>query len=514
MKNEPYDLLIVGCGPVGATLANLMRENGYSVAIFDRDTEIFKAPRAMMLDHESCRIFQELGIQQRLEINDASYDFSHQFTGPNREVLMEIDTSLVEAPFGYPGMGATFYQPNLERFLRDDFEKGDGVDAFMGFEVVEINGSGPVATLKAKHTETDQIVDFKGRYIVGSDGGASFCRKQIGAKRVDLEYSRRWIVMDVIVHDDDLWNSLANRSEFRCRPDAAVVFVKGFHNHVRFDFEVTDEVAKTFNEDDARELISEYFDPSSIEFLRMAPYHFYAGMPDKWREDRIFLAGDAAHQTSPFSGQGLNMGIRDAANLAFKFDMVFRGITSDKFLNTYQQERWDNCKHVINGATERGLMVSTGSFLGKLKRSVSFFIGRTFPKLAIMLTAKMSDMVPYNSGLIGDHKLAGDRMIQPLVREHGGEIALLDDVVGSGFILLSKDRIKGDDVTWFEKELGGKSFVIGESFSDVDGKLKAFFAKHRARAVLIRPDRYIFDLGEDGSELCQRLRNALANYNY
>lgn len=512
MNADHYDLLIVGCGPSGATLANLMRERGYSVAIFDRDKEIFLAPRAMMLDNESCRIFQEMGIQQKLEIKDARPHAWHRFVGANRELLMELKIDWDAAGFGYRGMGTMFHQPALERMLREDFEKGAGVDSYLGYEVIEVDGSGEMASLKARKIDTDEVTQFKGKYIVGADGGASFCRKYIGAKRVDLNYSRRWIVMDVLVHDDELWNSFAPRSEFRCRPDAAVVFVKGFHGHVRFDFEVTDEVAESFTEEDACELISEYFDPSSIEFQRRTPYHFYAGMPDTWRKGRVFIAGDAAHQTSPFSGQGLNMGLRDAANLAFKFDMVFLGIVGDSFLNTYHEERWENCKRVITGATARGQMISTGTLSGRFKRALSFFMGRNFPKLALAMTAKQSDMVAYSGGLIGDHPLAGDRMIQPFVETPGGKRVLMDEVIGNGFALLQTGATKSEDIAWFEEVLGARSLVIGRDLFDADGKLTALFAEHDAEAVLIRPDRYVFDMGKDGSELCKKLRELLSGY--
>jgi len=124
------------------------------------------------------------------------------------------------------------------------------------------------------------------------------------------------------------------------------------HNHVRFDFEVTKEVAESFDEGDARNLISEYMDASSIEFQRMAPYHFYAGMPASWRKHKVLLAGDAAHLTSPFSGQGLNMGIRDAANLGFKLDMVLSGLVSDEFLDTYEAERWKKQFGLLPGAPQ------------------------------------------------------------------------------------------------------------------------------------------------------------------
>ena len=147
---KTYDVLIVGCGPVGATLANLLRQRGHSVAIFDRDEEVFAAPRAMAIDPESCRIFQWLGVQQRLEIEDARPAARHIFVDPQRKPLLELYFTDAEERFGYSPAGLRFHQPSLERFLRDDFAKDAGIDAFLGYEVLEVDGEGPMAQLKAR----------------------------------------------------------------------------------------------------------------------------------------------------------------------------------------------------------------------------------------------------------------------------------------------------------------------------------------------------------------------------
>ncbi len=511
---EEYDVLIVGCGPVGATLANLLRMRNRKVAIFDRDKHVFHAPRAMVIDAESCRIYQGMGILERLLEQDASPFSHHRFVNADRKLSAALDFSTLETELGHPALGLMYHQPALERILRDDFTQGIGVEAHLGHEVLKVENCDGGVQLTARDLDTGTEQTYRGKFVVGCDGGGeSVCRTAMDTRRIDLNYSRKWIVMDVIVHDSDLWNSFTEGSEFRCRPNSAVVFVKGHHNHVRFDFEVTDERAETFHESDARELISEYFDTSSIEIIRLAPYTFYAGMPDRWRDGRLFLAGDSAHRTSPFAGQGLNMGIRDAANLAFKFDMVLDGILGDRFLDTYQEERWENCAYLINSATKRGQMISAEKLGERMSREFAFFIARNFPKLALKAAIGGDAMPPYRHGFIGESSsLSGTRFFQPTVLNSEGDPVLLDTLVDDRFALICRDQPNGSACDWFRNEFGGTVLALGQNADSSTDLLSRYFMDHKVEAVLVRPDRYVFDAGTDADVLCDAFRKKVQSY--
>ncbi|CAA0093098.1 3-(3-hydroxy-phenyl)propionate/3-hydroxycinnamic acid hydroxylase [Zhongshania aliphaticivorans] len=508
-----YDVLIVGCGPSGAILANLLNAKGHKVAIFDRDKDIFHAPRAMMMDMESCRIVNGMGLYHRLMEKDAVPFHHHRFVSGKKKMLMEI-SSLGDPEQGYEPV--MFHQPALEAMLREEFKKGPGVDAFLGYEVLSVDGEGQHASLQAKNLDTGEEQSFSAQYLVGADGGASTCRKYLNANRVDLNYSRDWIVMDLIIHDRDWWNAFREGSAFTCEPNAAVVVVKGRHGHIRMDFEQPSvEAALAFSEDDAHKLIAEYIDvdPRHIEIIRRQPYKFYAGMPDQWRKGRVFLAGDAAHQTSPFAGQGLNMGIRDAASLSIKLDMVLNGLVNESFLDTYQDERWENCAHMINGATKRGLMLSTSSKREILARNLSFMIGRLSNKLAYLLTTRMSDIEPYKDGLIGKtHPLAGARFFPPVLTNSAGNTVLIDEIVKERFTLISRQALNGDAVEWLQSTLGGVTLIIGTDIEDSSGVLTKYLNDNKADVLLLRPDYYIFDAGSDANDICNALRSSLMAY--
>ena len=290
----------------------------------------------------------------------------------------------------------------------------------------------------------------------------------------------------------------------RCR--CCLVFVKGHHGHIRLDCEVAADIAATFNEADARRMAKEYFDASSAEFIRIAPYHFYAGMPKHWRAGRLLLAGDAAHQTSPFAGQGLNMGLRDAANLAFKFDLIFKGKADDRLLDSYAQERWENCKSIILAATANGRILSISSKWRIFKRDLGFLIAGFMQFLGRDIVTRGTSYPGYRQGLIGTSDLAGKRLPQPRVMQDG-EKRLLDELLGNGFCLILKSPQDGDEIDRFKTELDAKVVVISIDFDDTEGVLATFMGA--TKALLCRPDKYVFDAGEDAGQLCAALMKRL-----
>ena len=209
------------------------------------------------------------------------------------------------------------------------------------------------------------------------------------------------------------------------------------------------------------------------------------------------------------------MGVRDSANLAFKLDLIFRGLANDTFLNTYEEERWENCRQVIEQASNGGELISTTSKLDQFKRSFAFFLGRLFPKRLMENASKTSHRFPYIAGFIGDHALSGHLMIQPHIMTNEGKRVLLDEVTGNGFTLIqtqAKSNEKITDAAWFTNVLGGKTFIIDEDFKDTNGKLFDFFAKNGIQNVLVRPDRYIFSAGESAAVLISKLREDLSTY--
>ena len=517
-----YDVLIVGCGPVGATLANCLRKFGHKVAIFDRDVDVFPVPRAMGFDDEALRLFQALGVLDRIQGGDHSYQFdswTYDIRGRHLSTLNRdrLGEDLMMGRCGHYYM-TICDQPNVERILRDDFALEPKVDCYLGFEVLDVDGDQEQARLSAKCLQTEEQREFTAHYIVGCDGGRSLVRRALDVERIDLGYSEEYLVVDAYVDDENYFRTMvSDGAHFVFDPRHGGVVVKGLHGHVRFDkirhpdvmrgsYESEDDFAE-----DAQALIRRNgFDPEKFRVVRHAPYTFYAGMPSTWRSGRLFVAGDAAHQTPPWAGQGLNMGIRDAANLSFKINLVLSGKASDKVLDTYDTERRPVSLETIKGAVANGKRQQTSNPIAIAVRNVVFFLARKSRFVNRLLWKNIQRKPPYVDGLLGKtHKSSGTMMTQPWVEDFRGDRQRLDDLVGLNFALLTTNSPTGPSVYRFVNELDGVVLKLGKDFLDPDATLLKWFQTNKVQAVLMRPDRYIFDAGQEGDALCEALFEAI-----
>ena len=517
-----YDVLIVGCGPVGATLANYLRLFGHNVAIFDRDKEVFYAPRAMGFDDESLRILQALGVLDRLHEEGHLYRADLWFYDSRGRLLATFDRRQLgdELLLGRCNQYdmTMFHQPGVEQVLRDDFQLEPKVNRYLGYEVLSVNDDGPRVTLKSKNLDTGEEQEFAAHYLVGCDGASSLVRRALGVERIDLDYSEEYLVVDTIVDDEHYFETrIPHGAFFVYDPKQAGVMAKGLHGHVRFDFlRHPDVVGESYESEAdfdraARNLIvARGHDPEKYRVIRKAPYTFYASMPSRWRQGRLLVAGDAAHLTPPWSGQGLNMGMRDAANVSFKLHLVLTGKASDHVLDTYDAERQPVSMETIKAAVEVGKTMQTHNSFQLAMRGIVYFLARHSRFVTRQLFKAWRRKPPYRDGLMGKTpKLSGAPMIQPWVEDLRGKRHLLDDLIGLRFALVATSSPTGESVYRFAKELDGALLKLEKDFIDPDGTITRWFDKNKINAVLIRPDRCIFDAGNDGNALCQALFNAL-----
>lgn len=351
---QRYDVLIVGLGPVGALLASLCARSGLSVKVIERDYEVYKQPRAIVLDHEVVRQLNLIECADEVLANSTPGQ-GYEFLNAERKVLTARGGPPFKAPTGY-WPANLFHQPSMERAVRAKLEDLPNVDTSLGVEFLAIEQSEAGVTAIIRD-EAGALQELKANFAVGCDGGRSLVRRYLDVQMEDLDFNEPWVVVDVKLLTDD--TGLSKNGVQLCDPARPTTCVPSGPGRHRWEFMLKpDESAEEVTRPESlKEWISAWTDPDKIELERSAVYRFHGLVAKKWRDGRVMIIGDAAHQMPPFMGQGLCAGARDAFNLAWKLVAVSNGETPIEFLDTVEQERSPHVKEVTRGAIAMGKTV-------------------------------------------------------------------------------------------------------------------------------------------------------------
>ena len=474
-----FDVAIIGCGPVGAFAANLLGKSGLSVLVIEKEATAYPLPRAVHLDHEMMRLFQSAGVIGRVapDMRDTE---GHLHVGADHGVIRYMGTVGRPRPFSWSN-DYFFYQPELEAHLRDALAAYPWVEPRFGaaFERLEQDESG--VTLHLSDGDT-----ARARYVIACDGSRSAVRKALGIALDDLNFEEPWLVVDAQVDGPvafpDLWGvpedaDLQSLSVMMCDPRRPATIVPGRGNHRRWEFMLLpgEDDRAMMEPQTVAALVQPYLSHVPHKVVRAATYRFHGLIAQQWRQGGVFLAGDAAHQTPPFFGQGMCHGLRDVANLAWKLERVIAGKAPDALLDSYQPERDPHVRAVISAAVNAGRYICVLDPDAAAERDATM---REAAKSAQQGTA--ADLIPaIGAGIVAlGTPGAGERFIQPRV---GGR--LLDDVTGGGWRLFTNTPVEGD------------ATVITLDQLDDGGAIADWLKARNAESVLIRPDHYVFGTG-------------------
>lgn len=494
-----YDVAIVGYGPVGATFANLLAKYGLTIAVVDQAAVIYDKPRAITIDHEVLRVFQACGLEDTIAAHTAPHPGTH-YLGVDGDIIKIFDPLPPPFPLGWVPT-ATFVQPEFEKALRDKLAGYGKAEVLLSAQAVGVIQDDAVTTLTIK-TEDGSLRTLRARYLVGCDGANSFIRKQLGINLTDLAFDELWMVVDALEH------GATRRPEkcFQyCRPSRPGTFLPGPGTLRRWEIKLLPgEKPADFGErDNVLKVLADFTDVSKIEIWRTAVYRFHALLAQSWQSGRIFLMGDACHQTPPFLGQGLSAGIRDAVNLAWKLAMVLRGDARPQVLATYQEERAPHVGAVVALAKEFGLV-----------------IGELDPRKAVLRDARLREelasgkaetirqkFIPNLAGglIASGQPAAGTLFPQPFIETAAGAVRL-DDLMAPEFVLVAASPAIFDGLslssieTW--KRLRGERVIIGQGGLRETGRLFAgWLNQHGIKVAIVRPDRAVFGGARDADEL-------------
>jgi 2-polyprenyl-6-methoxyphenol hydroxylase-like FAD-dependent oxidoreductase len=505
------DVAIVGGGPTGLTLAILLAQRGRSVAVIERFPAPYPLPRAVHFDHEVARILQSAGIARDLEAFTEAAPI-YEWRNAAGEVLLRFGREREAGVSGWPDSNMC-HQPQLEAALETRARSFPSVRILRGYDAHLLHDAGDAVHLAAR-SEQDGALELRAKYAVGCDGANSFVRGAISAGWHDLGFAYDWLVVDVVPHEARAWSPLNWQL---CDPARPTTLVSGGPGRRRWEFmRLPHETLEQLNDRETAWKLLAAWDvrPDNATLERHAVYTFRARWADAWRRGRVLLAGDAAHLMPPFAGQGMCSGMRDAANLTWKLDLVLGGAASDALLDTYETERLPHAKQTIEFSVALGRVICTADPREAAERDA-----RMIPAArAAGLTT------PAPSPTIGpgcwdaSSDAAGGLFVQARV-ERGGRADRFDDVVGSGFALVSPH---GDPAAFLTPEqrawlagIGGACAHVSPSgaLRDADGAYARWFAANGAAVALQRPDFAVFatakDLADAGA-LVEALRARLA----
>jgi len=338
-----YDVAIVGCGATGVSLANLLGLRGLSVVVVDREAGILELPRAVHFDGEVMRIFETMGLAEPIAAC-ARASSGMRYLTPQGDVLIERRPASAVGRHGWAD-NYLFHQPHLEQVLRNGLRRFANVDVRLSCEVSRVTQDADRTTLATSAGE------IEARWVVGCDGARSLVRQAIGATHEDLGLHQPWLVVDVVLSRDV---DLPPYSIQHCDParPATYVNVTGARRRWEIMLMPGDDPARMTEPATVWRLLAPWLRPEQAQLERAAVYTFHSLIADRWRDRRLLLAGDAAHQTPPFLGQGMCAGIRDAANLAWK-------LPHEALLDSYQTERMPHVRVFIEEALRMGGIIQT-----------------------------------------------------------------------------------------------------------------------------------------------------------
>ncbi|EPJ9225508.1 bifunctional 3-(3-hydroxy-phenyl)propionate/3-hydroxycinnamic acid hydroxylase [Klebsiella oxytoca] len=500
---------IAGAGPVGLTIANYLGQMGVSVVLIEKLESLIDYPRAIGIDDEALRAMQAVGLVDNVLPHTTPWH-AMRFLTPKGRCFADIQPMTDE--FGWSRRNA-FIQPQVDAVLYDGLSRFPHVRCLFSREVEAFSQNSDGVTLNVKGSGGERET-VRADWLVACDGGASFIRRTLNIPFEGKTAPNQWIVID-IANDP-----LATPHVYLCcdpvRPYVSAALPHGVR---RFEFMVMpgETEAQLSEPHKMRQLLSKVLpDPDNVELIRQRVYTHNARIAERFRVDRVLLAGDAAHIMPVWQGQGYNSGMRDAFNLAWKLALVVNGKAGEALLDSYQQERRDHAKAMIDlSVTAGNVLAPPKRWHGAVRDGISWLLNYLPPVKRYFLEMRFKPMQQYRDGALlaeGEGKTSpvGKMFIQPKVTLETGQVTLLDEVIGARFAIIAW----GCNPRWgLNDEQIARWRAVGVQFiqvvpevqihcdqdnvpgvirvGDTQNRLKNWFAQHDTAIAVVRPDRFV-----------------------
>jgi 3-(3-hydroxy-phenyl)propionate hydroxylase len=517
--NAP-DVLIIGAGPVGLTLACELSRYGVSCRIIDRDSGTKSISKALILHVRTQEVFDAMGaIAAEKAVSVPLRRISLHAYG---KLIGHLHSDTIDSPHPYP---IILGQDRTEHVLEEHLHSF-GVKVEWQLEAIEVEQNEAGVSVKLRHADGSEEV-APAKYLVGCDGAHSIVRKRLGLSFEGGKYeNEQFIQTDAKIR----WTLPKGTSYLFLTPFGYMMVIEMPDDIVRVFISLADpdpsnETPPTLQEvQDALNHLggveAELYDP-----VWLARYRTSHRRADRFRQGRIFVAGDAGHIHVPLGGQGMNTGIQDAFNLAWKLAYTLQGKATPDLLDTYNAERVPVAEALLAG-TDKGYRIILHP--NELKQNAvrlfgPFIVGQESIRTKILHTLEEVDISYKDTSPISeDHggsngPTAGDRALSaPIVRLANKETVELFEIFrGTHWTLLLFSGQKATDEIYQQFAVMGQTIsekysqvvrshlVVnamkepptlcwdGSTLMDSEGDLHDKYGVSSACLYLIRPDWYV-----------------------
>lgn len=504
-----YAVAAVGAGPTGLVLANILGVERVATLLLERNERTVSEPRAVSIDDESLRTIQSVGLVD-IVLGDVVQGYGSHYFSPSGRAFARVQPALQE--YGFPRRSA-FRQPVLEAQLREGLRHYPHVEARFSHRLESFEQDADGVTLQVLGPD-GTLQTTRCDYLIACDGARSGVRERLGIAMEGSSFSERWLIVDLLGTPDRF-----RHTRVHCDPRRPAISLPGPNGTRRYEFmlRADERDEDLLGEEVIRQMIGmRSMGDRDLRIARKVVYAFHARVVQRWRDGRIFLAGDAAHLSPPFAGQGMNSGIRDALNLGWKLASVVRGELGPGLLDTYQQERKPHAWALIDMAMRIGrFMMPTGAVQAFVMQNLMRLLSVFPPARDYVMQMKFKPKPRYGAGFVVPDgaseadSLSGRLFPQPQVESPGGRRMPLDDALGRGFRLLVFGPLPGDPLPELQlpSALGAERFfIVPQDYNfphplpagsertmlrDCTGGIEAVLQPFAPCAVLLRPDRYV-----------------------
>lgn len=514
-----FDVIIVGYGPTGLALASLLGQKGHCIAVVERWPELYGLPRLTHIDGETARLISLAATDGEHALRESWATPHYNWQNGKGQLLFDVAASNQRRMLWDDHISV--HQPHIEEAIHERVASLANVQLYRGYTASGLRQSDAGVELSITPSQNDPKalpLQLRGSYLVAADGSKSFVREAVGVERIDFGFNERWLCVDT-EPQRELPPKFKDNATQVCDPKRGYMFMPIGRKRQRFEFCVLDkeETTEMAGPVAAWRLLKQYhgLGPGDLKIIRQVVYTFECRLASRWRVGRVFLAGDAAHTNPPYLGQGACSGMRDAANLAWKFDLVLRGVAPEELLDSYEEERRPHAQSLMLGSRALGQIANTANPLKAALRDLLFRLrlnpsAPAFPTLTagVLQRDASGKLAPGAGSLPAQGRLVVD-----------GKTLRFDQHAGFGFTVLLRhapSAAESASISARLAPLSARVFVLAPTrepgftqAQDVDGVYLKLLDELAADVAILRPDFVLF--GHSDLKSVDKLLEELAN---